>query len=177
MNIILCGMPCSGKTYFGKMTAERLSLNFIDTDELMVSEYIKMHNHRITCREIMLKEGESFFRTLESKVIEGLKVIQKSIIATGGGALCSKENILHLKTNGCLVYLKTSPKIILERLMNKKSLPSYLDKDNIEQSFKAILEQRLSLYEKHCHCIIDTANENVIKTITTILSKEIHHGE
>jgi shikimate kinase len=177
MNVILCGMPGSGKSHYGKIAAEKLGLNFIDTDELVMAEYFKSHGHHATCREIALREGEHYFRSLESEIIKGLKHSKKSIIAIGGGALNLQENITILKEIGWLLYLKTSPKVLLERLMQKPSLPSYLDKDAIEKSFTTLLEQRLPIYEKNCHRSIDTASENVVELIKNHVCKENHHGE
>lgn len=171
MNIILCGMPCSGKTFFGKKAAEALSLNFIDTDDLIMQEYFKRHNQQATCREIAITKGDSYFRALEHDVIKGLDA-NKSIIAVGGGALGSNENLHHLKKIGRLVYLKTPQAILLDRLMKKTPLPSYLDANNIEKSFMALLEKRLSIYRRHCQYTIDTASEDVIETL-----KEIKNGK
>lgn len=184
MNIILCGMPCSGKTYLGKIAAERLSLNFIDTDELIIQKYFKSHGqhvysppYSITCRDIVLKEGEPFFRALEREVIEGLKHVQRSIIAIGSGAIAFENNIRYLKQIGELVYLKTPVQMLLERNRNRKPFSSLLDKNNIEKSFELLLQKRIPLYEKHCLHIIDTASEDAIESIKTILSKDVHHGK
>jgi shikimate kinase len=175
MNIILCGMPGSGKTYFGKIIASTLGLHFIDTDELLMQEYFKSHHQHATCREITLKEGEPFFRSLESKVIREMDA-KKAIVAIGGGAFGSQENLKHLKKIGRLVYLKTAPETLLERLMKKNPLPSYLDKDNIGTSFTALLEKRVPLFEKHSQYTIDTSSEDVVEAIKNII-KEMNHGE
>ncbi len=165
MNIILCGMPGSGKSYFGAIAAEQLNLPFIDTDLLVVSHYSTSYYKQASCREIRLKEGESFFRHLESQVIKGLQAIQSSVIAVGGGALCANENVEILKNLGEMIYLKVAPHILLKRLMSRNPLPSYLDPANIEDSFEALLEQRTPLYEQHCHDSVDPHSENILKMI------------
>lgn len=171
MNIILCGMPGSGKSHFGKIAARNLNRSFIDTDLLVMAEYEILKHHRATCREITLKEGEPYFRDLENQVLKGLVSARGSIIALGGGTLCRPENIQILKEMGCIIYLKASPQALLERLMRKEVLPSYLDSANVEGSFERLLQQRLPLYEQNCEQMIDTESENVLEVITKVAKK------
>lgn len=98
-NIVLIGMPASGKSSVGKILAERLNMPFIDTD----SEIEKQQG--CTIPEIFSKQGEAVFRDIESDVIKQLSVSQGCIIATGGGAILRKENVTALKQNGVLYFL------------------------------------------------------------------------
>lgn len=177
MTIILCGMPASGKSYFGKHAAEQLQLPFIDTDDLILAEYAKLNGTCTTCREIVLKEGEPFFRTLETKVIKELDNSDASIIAVGGGALCSPENIAILKNMGWLIYLRVSPEVLRKRILNKEHTPAILDVANIEKSFDELLKQRLSIYEQNCHFSIDVHSEDVLKTIHHYMCRKRDHGK
>jgi shikimate kinase len=177
MNIILCGMPCSGKTYHGRLAAQILKKEFIDTDELVITAYSQRFNVKTTCREIVLEKGISFFQELESHVVHNLKNTSNCIIATGGGTLCSSNNAEILKTIGCIVYLRSSPEVLLKRMLRKKSLPSYLNTNDIEGSFQQLLRKRLPVYEMYCHTTIDTSSENVIEAIKNYACKENHHGK
>ena len=178
MNIILCGMPGSGKSLFGQLVATQLNRLFIDTDDLIKEEYFSRNNQRATCREISLNEGDVYFRSLESIILQKLSGTKNAIIATGGGSLSTPENISVLKELGCLIYLYVPADVILKRLINKESLPSYLNINDIEGSFNTLLRQRLPLYEKHSHYIIDTTTEDVIEMVTqyATLTKEENHG-
>lgn len=167
MNVILCGMPGSGKSYLGKRLAENLNRTFIDTDERVVLEHFKITGVHATCRAITLKEGESFFRDLESAVIRELATTaQNSILALGGGALCRPENIPLLKSLGRIIYLKAPSYLLLERLMKKDSLPSYVCREDIEGSFNALIKKRLPLYEQHSDYSVDIDSENVDELLT-----------
>lgn len=177
MNVILCGMPGSGKSYFGALAAQKLNRNFIDTDDLVMSEYYKLNRLQATCREITLKDGETYFRNLESNVLKGLESIHHSIVAIGGGALCTPENVPILRNLGWMIYLKVSPEVLLKRLINKNPLPSYLDKADIGRSFNALLKQRLPLYEQNCHCCVDVNSENVLEVISHYACEEKCHGK
>ena len=98
-NIVLVGMPSCGKTTVGRALAGKMGRVFVDTDE----EIVKAHGDIPT---IFAKEGEAVFRLYESEVIAEVGKRHGLVIATGGGAVKSERNILNLKQNGTVVYLK-----------------------------------------------------------------------
>lgn len=98
-NIVLIGMPASGKTTVGKLLAEQLFRPLIDTDD----EIVKKAGMSIP--EIFEKYGEGAFRDIESEVVEEVSKLNGVIIATGGGAILRKENVRNLKLNGKLYFL------------------------------------------------------------------------
>ena len=170
MNIILCGLPKSGKTTLGKLLAERLNWPFIDTDRLIENRYASQTNIKSSCREIYLHEGEKFFRALEKEAILSLERIKHTVIATGGGSLCDIDNIKVLESIGILIYLKTSLEVIWDRLKNKE-LPSYLHTTDPKASFYTLAESRIPLYEKWATFHIDTHLLTKDRILTTILEK------
>lgn len=98
-NIVLTGMPGSGKTTVGKLLAESLSRPYADTDTL-VEEKTGM-----TPAQIITAQGEPAFREIEAEVIREVSQKNGYIIATGGGAILRPENIRHLRSNGKLFFL------------------------------------------------------------------------
>lgn len=98
-NIVLIGMPASGKSSVGKILAQRLNMPLIDTD----TEIEKISGRSIP--EIFAKEGEASFRNIETEVIKQLAAKQGCIIATGGGAILREQNVTALKQNGVLYFL------------------------------------------------------------------------
>ena len=98
-NIVLTGMPGSGKTTVGKVLAKRLGRKLIDTDKVIVQE------QGCPISEIFEKTGESGFRDLETEVIRRISKETGCIIATGGGAVLREENVDALKSNGTVVFL------------------------------------------------------------------------
>lgn len=177
MNIILCGMPGCGKSHYGRLAAQQLKRHFIDTDHLVEHEYFKRHQIHATCREIALKHGSAYFHELEHEIINSLLGTKKSMIAIGGGALCDPKNVHILKNLGMVLYIKTPKKILLERLMKKDQLPSYLQKDDIEGSFDQLLNKRLPLYEQNCQYIIDGSSDHVLEDIIHYATKDINNGK
>lgn len=98
-NLVLVGMPGSGKTTAGKKTAELLERPFFDTDK-MVEQKIGL-----SIPEIFNKYGEQFFREKEREVIELAGKQNGVVIATGGGAVMDPRNRFTLHQNGKVVWL------------------------------------------------------------------------
>ena len=99
-NVVLIGMPGSGKSTVGKKIAELLGKKFIDTDELIV----KMENKPIP--EIFSCLGEDVFRDIEEKALKSAMNERGAVIATGGGIIKRSENHYPLSSNGKVVWLK-----------------------------------------------------------------------
>ena len=106
-SIVLIGMPGSGKTTVGSILAGRLGRTFIDTDE----EIVKRAGMPVA--DIFGKYGENRFRDMETEVIREISGCQGAVIATGGGAVLRRENVISLRKNGFLVFLDRSPDTIL----------------------------------------------------------------
>ena len=102
-NIVLIGMPGSGKSAVGKILAERTGLPFADTDRLIEEKAGK------PIPDIFREDGEPAFRNLESAVIRELSKQGGQIISTGGGAVLRPENVTVLRQNGRLFWLNRDP--------------------------------------------------------------------
>ncbi len=98
-NIVLTGMPASGKTTVGRLLAEKLGRPFIDTDE----EIVKAAG--VDIPTIFRERGEAAFRDLETQVIKKAGAETGVVIATGGGAVLREENVDALRQNGQLLFL------------------------------------------------------------------------
>ncbi|MBR6794110.1 MAG: shikimate dehydrogenase [Clostridia bacterium] len=98
-NIVLTGMPGSGKTTVGNQLKKKLCKPFWDTDLLLTERAGR------TPAEIINSDGEPAFRDLECAVIRDIAAENGGIIATGGGAVLRDENIKELKRNGRIYFL------------------------------------------------------------------------
>ena len=99
-NIVLIGMPGCGKSTIGKRLAAQQGKKFIDTDTLVEQKAGK------SIPEIFAQDGEAAFRALEAEVIEAVGKENGQVIATGGGAVLSLENVRNLRQNGTVVFIK-----------------------------------------------------------------------
>ena len=131
-NIVLIGMPGTGKSLIGKLLAELTGKTLQDTDT-KIEEEAKM-----TIPEIFEKEGESGLRDRESAICKKLGKERNLIIATGGGAILRPENVDALRQNGTLVHITRS----IDKLPTRGRPLS----KNIE-TLKKMEAQRMPLYK------------------------------
>ena len=108
-SLLLTGPMGAGKTCVGLLLARRLDWPFVDTDE----EIEAASGMRIT--EIFAHESEAGFRRRESEVLRGLPD-RDSVVALGGGAVCSEENRAILREKGTLVWLDASAATLAARM-------------------------------------------------------------
>ncbi len=153
-NIVLIGMPASGKTTVGKALAKKLGRPFIDADD----ELVKAVGCPIP--DIFATDGEAAFRDYESQTIRALAGKTGCVIATGGGAVLNPENIRYLKKNGRIYFIDRPVSL----LMPTADRPTASSAQAIQQRFT----ERYPLYLQHCDRRID-ANTEVSGVMSAIL--------
>lgn len=144
LNIVLVGMPGSGKTSIGKALKEELSLDFIDTDE----EIVKREGKSIP--EIFKEKGEEYFRKVESEVLRSVGVLAGKIISTGGGVVKNPENYFPLKQNGKIFWIDRA----IEKLVTE-GRPLSKDRETVEKLY----EERKGKYSAFSDVKIDNNGE------------------
>ncbi len=166
-NIVLIGMPGSGKTTIGKEVAKRLQIPFIDMDEMIEKKEGKVISE-------IFDYGEEHFRNLETNCAKELSNRKLCVISTGGGIVKRKENIELLKINSIIVFINRSPeKIVSDVDIQKRPLL----KNGIENVYK-IYNERIDLYKKYCDLEIlndDTIESAVNKIVNSINKREIFY--
>lgn len=153
-NLILVGMPGSGKSTIGRQLAEKLGKTFVDAD----AELIRLSGKSIP--EIFAQEGEDGFRSWETAVLEELGKGSSRIIATGGGCVTRIANYPLLHQNGKIFWL--------QRALDK--LPT--DGRPLSQAGKLeeMYQIRKSMYEAFADCIVDN-NQDPQNTLESILTQ------
>ncbi len=144
-NIVLTGMPSSGKTTIGKMLAADLNMEFVDTDV----EIERVSGKPVP--EIFKSVGEKGFRDIEAEVIAQISTRTHTVIATGGGAVLRQENVTALKGNGRIFFIDRPPHLLI------------VTDDRPLSSNQADLTKR---YNERYSIYCDTADE-IIKNTTT----------
>ena len=155
-NIVLTGMPSSGKSTIGKHLAKELGMQFIDTDV----EIVKLAGKPIS--QIFEDLGESGFRDMESNVISEISAKQNCIIATGGGAILREQNITSLKGNGT-VYFIDRP---LKKLVTTDDRPLSSNRDDLTKRYN-------ERYDIYCNSADKRIiNDGEIKTVIDSIKED-----
>ena len=147
-NLALIGFMGTGKTSVGRLVADNLGFEFLDTDEL-----IQSHTGR-SIADIFAKDGEPAFRALEKQVIQEISTRDKTVIATGGGLPTNAENLAALKSIALVVCLWASPEKIWERVRHQSHRPLLHDA-NPQKKIRELLAVREPFY-KQADVLINT---------------------
>lgn len=159
--IVLIGMMGSGKTTIGKLLGEKLTLRSVDIDAIIEQ------NEKRTVSEIFQNEGEKYFRNIERETIKKNFMNKDLIISLGGGAFEDQLTQELLLKNSTVIYLKTSPNVILERIKNNTNRPLLKNQMTVEK-IQSIILQRQKNYEL-ANITILTDNKNTDKIVEEIL--------
>lgn len=124
-NIVLTGMPGSGKSTVGRILAREMGREFVDTD----TEIIRLAKKPIA--DIFAQRGENGFRDLEGQVIQQLSQRTGLVIATGGGAILRAENVRRLRQNGRIYFLDRP----LEDIQPSDDRPLTRDREALEKRY------------------------------------------
>src|ERR1017187_2159836 len=141
VNLALIGFMGAGKTSVGRLVAEQLHFDYLDTDELIVSRTGR------TIAEIFKTGGEPAFRARESQMVGELTSRTKTVIATGGGLPVNPANLASLKTHALVVCLWASPEKIWERVRNQTHRPLLHDPDP-QKKIRDLLAAREQFYKQ-----------------------------
>ncbi len=150
-NIILVGMPGSGKSTLGILLAKKIHYGYIDSDSLIVAKEGKL------LPELIAEFGNEGFLELEARVNSSITAKQ-CVIATGGSAIYREDVIEKMKENGIVVYLKISYKEVEERLGDFKKRGVVL-KEGF--TLRDLYNERAPLYESQADYIVELSENSI----------------
>jgi shikimate kinase len=157
-NLFLVGYRCTGKSSVGRSLAATLSLPFIDTDSLVVSE------NGMSIREIVISRGWEAFRRLEHTALQQVCTMDRRVVATGGGIVLDAGNVKLMKKSGRIIWLRASPETIKARMLqdqaSKTLSPALTSTDNISE-IEETLAERAPLYQHAMDFSVDTDHRGV----------------
>lgn len=157
-NIVFVGMPSAGKSTIAKELSKLLNRQFVDIDSLIEEK----ENMKIP--QIFETFGEEYFRKLEHDIIKEISKKTNLVIATGGGAILDKENIINLKQNGLILFIDRP----IENLIVGGNRP--LSKD--EDAIKKLYDDRYNLYLNASDFVVEN-NGDINKALN--LAKERYY--
>jgi shikimate kinase len=162
VNIALIGFMGTGKTSVGRLVADQLNFDFLDTDDLIQTR------RGLTITEIFSTDGEPAFRQLEQKLVAELAARTQTVIATGGGLPTIPENLTSLKTHALVVCLWASPENIWDRVKNQTHRPLLHDPDP-QKKIRELLAAREPFY-KQADVLLNTE----LRSVREVAQQVVH---
>lgn len=163
-NIILIGMPGTGKSTVGVLLAKSLLMSFTDTDLIIQQKY------NTSLQSIIREIGTEAFIEAENSVLSQIKA-ENSVIATGGSAVYGEKAMANLRSGGITVYLDTPLEELEKRLFNIHTRGVAMKEGT---SLRELFEEREPLYKRYAditvRCENKTAEECVEKIIEALKS-------
>jgi shikimate kinase len=158
-NIVLIGMPGSGKSTLGCKLSQTLNMEYVDIDVFMEA------NENKSIKE-MFEISEDFFRDMETKYSAILSKLNSHVISTGGGIVKRQENLEYFKDNSVIVFINRPVECILEDIKADTRPLLAGGKDRLFSLYK----ERIDLYKKYCH--IEILNDgSIYKAINKIVEE------
>jgi shikimate kinase len=165
MNIVLIGYRGTGKTAVGKKLAQILAWPLLQLDDMIV------RSAGSSIPEIVAKSGWDYFRDLESQAVAEAAKKDSCVIDTGGGVILREQNVVRLKQNGLLFWMKADPDTIISRIKDDTGRPSLTGNKSFIEEVREILQQRTPLYQKAQEVTIETAGKTIDSIADEIIEK------
>lgn len=168
-NIFLIGFMGCGKSTIASALCNDYNMQVIEMDQI-ISEREKM-----SIPEIFEKNGETYFRDLESNLVKEIQNAENQVVSCGGGVILREENVKEMKKNGCVVLLTARPETILERVKDDENRPLLKGRKTV-QGISELMENRRAKYEAAADIVIHTDDKSVKDICQEIITK-LEEGE
>ena len=164
-NTILEGFMGSGKTTVSEILSDKLDLELLDTDQAIEEAEGRSIN------EIFAADGEAAFRSMETDLVNMVvsEHLNQMVVSLGGGLPLREENRQLLKKAGKIVYLRTRPETVYERLKGDDTRP-LLKTEDPQKRIRELLEERSEKYETLADIIIDTDGKDASDIANEIIA-------
>ena len=158
-NLVLIGMPSSGKSTAGVLLAKRIGFGFIDTDLIIQGEQGALLS------QIIEREGAEGFLAIEERVNAGIAAM-RCVIATGGSVCYLPRAMEHLNKLGTVVYLELSEEEVARRV------PDFVRRGVVMRgnirTLKELYAERVPLYEKYADVTVRCDGQTIDETVAAI---------
>lgn len=160
MAIVLIGVPGAGKTTVGALLAQRLNLDFVDSDVQIEKQTGK------SISDIFVQDGESTFREIEKEAISEALSGDRIVLSVGGGALMNEETRSRIK-NHTVIWLKTGLTQAVDRIGMNRNRPLLLG--NVRGQLADLMAAREPYYIECAKFAVDTNSLNPMQVVDEIL--------
>ena len=163
-NIFLIGFMGAGKSTIAKWLHRQKGMRLIEMDEEIVQR------EKMSINEIFAVHGETYFRELETKLLEGLGEQNNTVVSCGGGVPMRRCNVDAMRKSGKIVYLSASPQTIFERVRNNHDRPLLEGNMNVEY-ISELMNRRLPHYLSAADITVETDHRRAADICQEILEK------
>lgn len=157
-NVILIGMPGSGKSSVGVVLAKAMGYRFLDVD-LLIQE-----QENALLQEMIDRNGVNYFLDRERDAICSVNC-RRTVVAPGGSCVCREESIRHMRELGTVVYLELSLGEIESRIHNLATRGIALSPG---QTIADVYECRTPLYQRCAHVTVPADGQSLAGTVETV---------
>lgn len=152
-NLILIGMPSSGKSTAGVLLAKKIGYGFIDCDLLIQGEEGKLLS------KIIKEKGVDEFLKIEERICAGVYA-ERCVIATGGSVIYSERAMEHLKRIGKIIYIRLSEDEVKRRIPPDLVKRGVVMRGNVK-TLQELYKERIPLYERYAETIVDCTGTSI----------------
>lgn len=155
-NLVLIGMPMSGKSHYSKLLSKKYHRQMIDIDR-----YIE-EKENMSIKQIFALKGEKHFRLLEAKYVREIAIDSGLIISTGGGTVLNETSMKHLKSNGLIIFINVPLDMLLK--FNPKGRPLL----NNKESVISLYNYRYPIYNTYTDILVNKTSFDETATLKEI---------
>lgn len=166
MNIVLIGMPTSGKSTVGVVLAKKIGYSFIDTDLLIQEKEGRL------LREIISQEGIEGFQAIENQINAAVEA-EHAVIAPGGSVVYGKEAMEHFKKTSRIIYLKIAYEELEQRMGDVVNRGVTLREG---MTLLDLYKERVPLYEKYADSIVDEKGKTLGQVVSEVYEQCLRFG-
>jgi len=168
-HLILCGFKAVGKTTLGRQFSKKYGYQFIDID----IQLCHMLGWDGDIRELYMHLGAAAFRVEESKMIKNMIFNERTVIATGGGAVIDPDNVRYFRRMGKIVYLEASPDFLYARMQRLEKVPAFITATDQQAAFQAYYQSRVHYYPTIADAQIDMLGPDPLHQLQ-VIAKEFY---
>ncbi len=173
-SIVLIGFKGCGKSKIGKALANRLMLEFFDTDTMIEDLHKERMKQDLDFRGIYAEHGHEYFDSLEVEAIRNAANKTGCVISFGGGAMIRADESGLKMDNATFVYITVEADILYDRIV-RNGIPAFFDRENPRVSFNGLLLKRTPVYEKYADITVDNTGKPPEKVVDEIVERlKIH---
>lgn len=166
-NIILVGMPGSGKSTVGMRLAKEIGYEFVDGDRIIED------CHQKTLKEIIAECGNDGFTRVESDALCSIDT-HRTVIAPGGSVCYEPEAIAHLRSIGTIIFLDVSYQTLKHRLGDLVARGVVLKPG---MTLKDLYDERVPLYRDCADMIIGEGKRSVAQTVAVLKERILNEQQ